>query len=228
MADRPAKETGPAPGARPRLAVIEGFAGRRSAIPFALLVLAVLGIGLVALLMLNTAMDEDSVRMQQAQQRQAALTDREQQLSQQLSGLSAPSALASKAAALGLVPNPQPAFINPTTGAVLGSPSPAPTPSPVSSPTPTMTPSGTASGSPTVTGSATSSPTGTAATAAVTSNAAGRPSTTPRPAVTSGTPTAHASSGASPALRASPAWPATSASSAASTPSSPQPAGSPR
>jgi Tfp pilus assembly protein PilX len=146
--------------------VIDGFAGRRSAIPFALLVLGVLAIGLVALLMLNTAMDGNSVKIQQAQQQQAALTDREQQLSQQLAGLSAPSSLASEAAALGLVPNPQPAFINPTTGAVLGTPSPAPTPSP----TPTVTPSSSATG--TASGTASSTASGAASAAAVTLHAA--------------------------------------------------------
>jgi type II secretory pathway pseudopilin PulG len=136
--------------------VIDGFAGRRSAIPFALLVLFVLAVGLVGLLMLNTAMDNNSVKMQQAQQQQAALTDREQQLSQQLAGLSAPSALASEAAAQGLVPNPQPAFLNPTTGAVLGTASPAPTPSPTPTPTPTAT--ATSSASATGTASSTASP----------------------------------------------------------------------
>jgi hypothetical protein len=150
MADRPVRR-GPRPGAGPRLAVIQGFAGRRSAIPFALLILGVLGIGLVGLLMLNTAMDANSVKTAQAQQRQAALTDREQELSQQLAGLNAPGALASQAAALGLVPNPQPAFIDPSDGRVLGSPSPAPTPSPTPTPTATPTqspgtPSGPASG----------------------------------------------------------------------------------
>ncbi len=134
--------------------MIDGFAGRRSAIPFALLVLTVLGIGLVVLLMLNTAMDENSIKIQQAQQKQASLTDREQQLSQQLAGLSAPANLASEAAALGLVPNPQPAFINPTTGAVLGTPSAAPTPSPTPSPTPTQTASASASASVSSTSSA--------------------------------------------------------------------------
>ena len=154
--------------------MIEGFAGRRSAIPFALLILGVLAIGLVGLLMLNTAMDENSVRMQQAQQQQAALTDREQQLSQQLAGLSAPSSLASEAAALGLVPNPQPAFLNPTTGAVLGTPSPAPTPSPTPTPTPTATPSpstsasGTASASSTVSSTVSSTASGAASAAALT------------------------------------------------------------
>jgi Tfp pilus assembly protein PilX len=162
--------------------VIEGFAGRRSAIPFALLVLGVLAVGLVVLLMLNTAMDGNSVRMQQAQQKQAALTDREQELAQQLAGLSAPASLASQAAALGLAPNPQPAFLNPTTGVVLGTPSAAPTPSPTPTPTPSATPSSTASvtagtsPSPTTTATATSS-----ATAGNAAGAAANPSTTGSP-----------------------------------------------
>lgn len=154
MADRPVRRgSGPRAGQGPRLAVIDGFAGRRSAIPFALLVLVVLGVGLVVLLMLNTAMDENSIKIQQAQQKQAGLTDREQQLSQQLAGLSAPANLAAEAAALGLVPNPQPAFINPTSGAVLGSPSPAPTPT-APGPSPTRTVSATASASVSPTSSA--------------------------------------------------------------------------
>jgi hypothetical protein len=145
--------------------VIEGFAGRRSAIPFALLVLGVLMVGLVVLLMLNTAMDDNSVQIQQAQRKQASLTDSEQQLAQQLAGLSAPSSLASQAAAQGLVPNPQPAFLNPTTGAVLGSASPAPTPSPT--PTPTPTPTATPS-----------------ATATTSASSSGTPSTTASPSTT--------------------------------------------
>jgi hypothetical protein len=167
--------------------VIDGFAGRRSAIPFALLVLFVLAVGLVALLMLNTAMDDNSVKMEQAQQQQAALTDREQQLSQQLAGLSAPSALASEAAALGLVPNPQPAFLNPTTGAVLGSPSPAPTPSPTPTPTPTATPSASASGTASATASAKASDAASAA--ALTLHAASStPNASPKTSTTSASP----------------------------------------
>ena len=163
--------------------MIDGFAGRRSAIPFAVLVLFVLAVGLVVLLMLNTAMDNNSVRIQQAQQQQAALTDREQQLSQQLAGLSAPSALASEAAALGLVPNPQPAFLNPTTGAVLGSPSPAPTPSPTPTPTPTATPSASASVTASSTPSSTAS--GAASAAAVTlRTASSSPNASPKAGAT--------------------------------------------
>lgn len=211
MADRPVRR-GPRSGAGPRLAVIEGFAGRRSAIPFALLILGVLGTGLLGLLMLNTAMDENSVKTAQAQQRQAALTDREQQLAQRLAGLSAPAALASQAAALGLVPNPQPAFINPNSGAVLGSASPAPTPSPTPTPTPTVTPSG--GGSPSGTGGAT--PAGSAAGA--TANAVG-----------DATPVAPAASGttAVPAAPTTATIPTSAAASTAQTPFA-DPSGSPR
>ena len=175
--------------------MIQGFAGRRSAIPFALLILGVLAIGLVTLLMLNTAMDANSVKIGQAQQRQAAMTDREQELAQQLAGLSAPSALASRAAALGLVPNPQPAFIDPDTGKMLGSPSPAPTPSPTPTPTPTSTPTSTATGSVTPTGTASvtagqTSTGGASPNVKTASNAALAPGSTTAASPTAASPTA--------------------------------------
>jgi hypothetical protein len=116
------------------LAVIDGFAGRRSVIPFAILVLTVLGVGLVALLLLNTAIDRGAFELQAAQKRQSELTDQQQQLQLRLNSLSAPGPLASQAAALGMVPNPQPAFLDPGDGAVLGSPSAAPTTAPPASP----------------------------------------------------------------------------------------------
>ncbi|HEU5333184.1 MAG TPA: hypothetical protein VFU73_10475 [Actinocrinis sp.] len=119
---------------RPGLAVIDGFAGRRSVIPFAILVLAVLGAGLVGLLLLNTALDRGAFEIQAAQKRQSDLTDQQQQLQLQINALSAPGPLASQAAALGMVPNPQPVFLNPGDGAVLGSPSPAPTTAPPAPP----------------------------------------------------------------------------------------------
>jgi hypothetical protein len=136
------------PGPRKQgLAVIPGFAGRRSVIPFAVLVLAVLGIGLVILLLLNTALDRGAFELSAGQKRQSQLMDEQQQLELQIGALAAPGPLASQAAALGMVPNPQPAFLNPGSGAVLGSPSAAPTTaSPPASPSPSRSPS--ASGSP--------------------------------------------------------------------------------
>jgi hypothetical protein len=149
------------PGQRPRgraggrgFALVDGFAGRRSVIPFAILVLAVLGLGLVLLLMINTALDQGAFTLQSAQQRGTELTDEEQQLQLELSGTTAPSALASQAAALGMVPNPQPAFLDPADGSVLGSPTPAPT-------TAKPTPSPSASAAPSPTASSSGSPSAT-------------------------------------------------------------------
>ncbi|HEY3870991.1 MAG TPA: hypothetical protein VGM10_21710 [Actinocrinis sp.] len=149
----------PRPRARGRaggrgFALVDGFAGRRSIIPFAVLVLAVLGLGLILLLMVNTALDKGAFTLQSAQQRGTQLTDEEQQLQLELSATTAPSALASQAAALGMVPNPQPAFLNPADGSVLGSPTPAPTtakPTPSPSTSAAPSPSVAASSSPSTT-----------------------------------------------------------------------------
>lgn len=119
MVDRPTR-VGP-------VAVIEGFAGRRSVIPFAILILSLLATGLVILLLLNTAMDRGAFELQAAQKRQSQLTDQQQELQLGLAGLSAPNALASQAAALGMVPDPRPVFLDPNTGAILGVPTAAPT-----------------------------------------------------------------------------------------------------
>lgn len=152
MVDRPTR-VGP-------VGVIEGFAGRRSVIPFAVLILGLLATGLVILLLLNTAMDRGAFELQSAQRTQGQLTDQQQELQLRLIGLSAPGALASEAAALGMVPNPRPVFLSPGNGAVLGVPTEAPTTAvPKQSPTqqpPTPSTSASATASPTV--SATPSP----------------------------------------------------------------------
>lgn len=154
MVDRPARDRPTRVGP---VAVIEGFAGRRSVIPFAILILGLLAIGLVSLLLLNTAIDRGAFQLQAAQKRQGQLTDQQQELQLRLAGLSAPGALASQAAALGMVPNPRPVFINPGNGAVAGVPTAAPTTAaPQTSATPSPTPSTSASAS--ASGSATASP----------------------------------------------------------------------
>lgn len=147
MVDRPTR-VGP-------VAVIEGFAGRRSVIPFAILILGLLATGLVVLLLLNTAMDRGAFELQAAQKRQSQLTDQQQELQLSLAGLSAPNALASQAAALGMVPDPRPVFLNPNTGAILGVPTAAPT---TAVPTPSATAGASTSASASPVTSATASP----------------------------------------------------------------------
>jgi hypothetical protein len=134
-------------GSRQGFTVLQGFAGRRTALPFVLLLLAVLGAGLLSVLVLNTAIDQGAFQLQQSQQRQTDLTNQEQRLQQQVAGLSAPAALASEAAGLGMVPNQQPAFLDPAGATVLGVPSVAPTPTaPPTTVPPTTAPATTASG----------------------------------------------------------------------------------
>ncbi|HEV2343957.1 MAG TPA: hypothetical protein VGS97_07685 [Actinocrinis sp.] len=147
MVDRPTR-VGP-------VAVIEGFAGRRSVIPFAILILGLLATGLVVLLLLNTAMDRGAFELQAAQKRQSQLTDQQQELQLSLAGLSAPNALASQAAALGMVPDPRPVFLNPNTGAILGVPTAAAT---TAVPTPSATAAASTSTSASPVTSATASP----------------------------------------------------------------------
>jgi len=139
------------------VAVIEGFAGRRSIIPFAILVLCLLAVGLVLLLLLNTALDRGAFNLQAAQKRQSQLTDQQQELQLQLAALSAPGALASQAAALGMVPNPRPVFLNPGSGAVLGVPTAAPTTA-AAKPTTSATPSANANASASAGASTSASP----------------------------------------------------------------------
>jgi type II secretory pathway pseudopilin PulG len=123
------------------------------------LVVLILAGGLIALLMLNTALNQGSFQLSQFQQRTTALTDERQGLQQQIGAWSAPDALSQRARQLGMMPGGNPAFLQ-DNGAVLGrpqqlvptAPPPAPTTTPAHSAAPT--PTGTATGIPTPTGAA--------------------------------------------------------------------------
>ena len=91
--------------------------------PFAFMVVLLLSGGLIALLMLNTALNQGSFQLSQLQQRTTKLTDEQQGLQQQIAGWSDPDALAARAHQLGMVPGGVPAFIE-DNGTVLGSPAP--------------------------------------------------------------------------------------------------------
>lgn len=118
----------PTGGAGPRLAVVPRPAARPARAPFVLLVLGLLAGGLVSLLLLNTALAQDAFTVHDLTTRLASLSDRAQTLEQQLAVEEAPDRLAQRARALGMVPNPDPVFLRPSDGAVLGVPRPAPPP----------------------------------------------------------------------------------------------------
>jgi hypothetical protein len=147
---RPSAPIAPAPhavfGGRPRL-------------PFAALILLLLGGGLCALLALNTASAAGEVQERALANKARVLSDTEQDLRRDVAGLQAPAALASAAAALGMVAGEHPAFlvIGPDGSVtVLGDPQAAPMPVPPPAPTPappapTPAPQATSTSSPTPT-----------------------------------------------------------------------------
>lgn len=111
--------------APPRLRVVSPPATSRSRLPYAAACTAVLAVTLVALLMMNIALSRTSFAVHELEQQRALLVEQEQALSEQLALEGSPGRLAERARALGMVPNPQPAFVRLSDGAVLGSPEPA-------------------------------------------------------------------------------------------------------
>ncbi|MFF3090940.1 hypothetical protein ACFVRB_38715 [Streptomyces nojiriensis] len=108
--------------------------GQAARMPFVLLVVALLGGGLISLLLLNSALNEGSFQLSKLRKETTALTDEEQALQRDVDAYSAPDALQRRAHELGLVPGGSPVFIG-SDGKVAGSPAvaeapPSPTPSP--------------------------------------------------------------------------------------------------
>ncbi|MFE3764947.1 hypothetical protein ACFXPI_24675 [Streptomyces sp. NPDC059104] len=126
-------------------------AGQAARMPFVLLVVALLGGGLISLLLLNSALNQGSFQLTRLKKETTALTDEQQALQRDVDGYSAPDALQRRAHELGLVPGGSPVFIG-SDGKVAGAPTPAeapPAPSPpASSPSPAPAASGASPGAP--------------------------------------------------------------------------------
>jgi hypothetical protein len=106
---RPPLKLVPAPRRRP---------ARRT--PFVLLVIAVLGAGLVALLLINTGVAQDSFQLTDLRQQSDLLQDREEALEQEIARLSTPGRLATEAERLGMRPGAAPTFIQVPGAAIAG------------------------------------------------------------------------------------------------------------
>ena len=150
-------------GARLPLVKVAQPGRRASRVPFALVILLLLAAALPTLLLLNTMLAQDAFVLYRLQQQSATLADSEQQLQESVTQAEAPSALASQAAGLGMVPGGDPLFLRVPDGTVLGDPKAArvavppaitirtPTPQPSSSssaspsPSPSMSPSASSS-----------------------------------------------------------------------------------
>lgn len=111
-------------------------AGQAARMPFVLLVVALLGGGLISLLLLNSALNQGSFQLTKLKKETTALTDEQQALQRDVDAYSAPDALQRRAHELGLVPGGSPVFIG-SDGKVAGTPAQAeapPAPSPRRSP----------------------------------------------------------------------------------------------
>ena len=146
-------------GARLPLVKVAQPGRRASRVPFALVILLLLAAALLTLLLLNTMLAQDAFVLYRLQQQSATLADSEQQLQESVTQAEAPSALASQAAGLGMVPGGDPLFLRVPDGTVLGDPkaarvavppaitirTPTPQPSSSASPSPSMSPSASSS-----------------------------------------------------------------------------------
>ncbi|WP_424214184.1 hypothetical protein ACN20G_20095 [Streptomyces sp. BI20] len=121
---------GPAPGPRGAKAT-----GNPARMPFVLLVVALLGGGLIGLLLLNSALNQGSFEVSRLKKEAGALQDETQELQRDVDAHAAPDALARRARELGLVPGGSPVFLA-ADGKVLGTPTPAAAPPPPPTPTP--------------------------------------------------------------------------------------------
>jgi hypothetical protein len=111
----------------PRLRVVAPVT-HRPATGLALLCVALLGGGLLALLLLNISLGKGAYVLTELQGQQRRLAENQQQLAEQVEARSAPQQLASSARKLGMVPAPNPAFVRLPNGKVEGQPAVAQAP----------------------------------------------------------------------------------------------------
>ena len=193
------------PDLRRPLRVVQAPQTAGSPLGFAMICAALLGAGLIALLLLNTAVAQDSFGLQRLQDNVRQLADQKQALVQANDLAASPAQLSTKAWALGLVPASGTAFLELPSGKVMGVANRAPHATP-----PTVITSTSRTGSTSSPGTA-SSPTTTTTTSTTTNNAGAAPGLAP-----AGPVSATAVTGTAPPALA-PVAPKTSTTSATST-----------
>ena len=103
----------------PKLRVVTGATPRRGP-AFGIICVTLLAAGLIALLLLNTALAQGSFTLHQLRATSGQLTDTEDLLNQSLEASKSPANLAAKAASMGMVPAQSAAFLRLSDGRVIG------------------------------------------------------------------------------------------------------------
>ncbi|WP_341729951.1 hypothetical protein [Brooklawnia sp.] len=113
----------PGPDAQPTvLRAVPRQARQLAQLPFILFIAALLGGGLTGVLILSTTIQTQSGELTALQTQEAELRYQEAALVAQAQGLRSSQSLAEQAWALGMRPNPNPAFIKMPNGEILGVP----------------------------------------------------------------------------------------------------------
>jgi cell division protein FtsB len=134
--------TRPAARATARAGYLRLVASRRSSAaraPFVMVVVAILAVGLLGLLLLNTVLAQDAFRLHALQVQGRTLADQEQSLQREVEQLQSPQSLAARASALNMVPGGTRAFLRLSDGKVLGVALPGEAPPPPPPPPPSAT-----------------------------------------------------------------------------------------
>jgi len=108
---------------RPLRAVAQP-AARLARFPYLLVLIGIFGMGMVGLLMLNTTLQSQAFQSRTLNRQATELAYAQADLENQLDALAAPEELARRASALGMRPNPFPAFLVLPSGKVVGEPIP--------------------------------------------------------------------------------------------------------
>jgi hypothetical protein len=103
-----------------RLRPLPSAPQRMARVPFLLVLIAVTGVGMAGLLLLNTTLQNQAFASRALQRQATQLTYTEANLTDQLDGRAAPQELARRASALGMRPNPYPALLKMPKGKVIG------------------------------------------------------------------------------------------------------------
>ena len=99
-------------------------AARLARFPFLLVLIGIFGIGMGGLLMLNTTLQSQAFESRSLNRQATELAYAQADLENQLDALATPQELARRASALGMRPNPFPAFLVLPSGKVVGKPTP--------------------------------------------------------------------------------------------------------
>ena len=120
MTALPARRNDRKPATGSTLRLVPESSARASSGAFAIFVGAVLALGLLGLLAVNTMLEQGAFAQQRLTTRQTALSHTEQALEQQVLVLQSPQNLAAAARTLGMVASGIPAFLQLGTGRILG------------------------------------------------------------------------------------------------------------